>query len=321
MVGRPPRLLVAIALVAAGCGSAAAPSASEAEPEPFRVIGYVTDKGAEASDDQLRQLTHVNYAFVIPRADGSLFEIANTWKLQGYVERAHEHGGRVLISVGGWGWDDEFEQLAATETTRATFVGEVVALVEAIELDGADIDWEYPDPGASSEAFTALMTELREALPPDRLLTAAVAALGHNADGVSADVFPIVDFLNVMAYDGDAPDGHASMGYAEDALAYWADRGLAADQMVLGVPFYARPLEIPYRELVEADATAPDRDEIEHFSTLVNYNGLDTMRRKAELAMADASGIMFWKLDDDTVDESSLLAAIRATVDAASAQR
>ena len=287
--------------------------------EPFRVIGYVTDKGAEASDDQLRQLTHVNYAFVIPRADGTLFEIANTWKLEGYVERAHEHGGQVLISVGGWGWDDEFERLASAEATRATFVGEVVALVEAFDLDGADIDWEYPDPGASSEAFTALMTELRDALPADRLLTAAVAALGPNAEGVSADVFSIVDFLNVMAYDGDAPDGHASMTYAEEALTYWADRGLPAEKVVLGVPFYARPLEIPYRELVEADETAPDHDEVEHYSTVVNYNGLDTIRRKTELAMAEASGIMFWKLDDDTLDESSLLGAIRAAVDAAGA--
>ena len=39
------------------------------------------------------------------------------------------------------------------------------------------------------------------------------------------------------------------------------------------------------------------------------------MLRKARLAMEDASGIMFWELTDDTTDETSLLRAIRATVD------
>jgi chitinase len=317
VTGLPRLAAVLAAVVLIGCGSTGAPS--PAEPEEFRVIGYVTDRGATAGDEQLRQLTHLNYAFALPQADGSLFELSNAWKLDGYVATAHEHGVKVLISVGGWGWDDEFEQLAADETTRATFVGEVVALVEEHGLDGADIDWEYPDTGASSEAFTALMTELRAALPDGALLTAAVAALGPNADGVAADVFPLVDFLNVMAYDGAGPGGHASMEYAQDALAYWADRGLPADQTVLGVPFYARPQEVPYRELVQAEPAAAERDEIDYYSSEVNYNGRDTMRRKVELAMGQASGIMFWKLDDDTMDASSLLGVIRSTIDGAAA--
>ena len=321
------RIVVAglLALPATGCGSNAVPQASQPLSQPaepaFRVIGYVSDTGALASEEQLRQLTHVNYAFALPRADGTLFDIANPWKLTGYVETAHEHGVRVLISVGGWGWDDEFEQLAGSPDTRATLVAEVTDLVEEYALDGADIDWEYPDPGASSEAFTALMTELRASLPADKLLTAAVAALGSNADGVSGDVFPIVDFLNVMAYDGSDPGGHAPMRYAEDALGYWAARGLPAQQMVLGVPFYSRPQEVSYRDLVEADPSAADADEIEYVTTLVNYNGLETMRRKTELAMDRASGIMFWKLDDDTTDETSLLRAIRATIDGADQAR
>jgi chitinase len=309
-----------VAMVSAGCGSAGvAPDASEptAAVEPFRVIGYVTDTGPIASEDQLRQLTHINYAFALPQADGTLHSIANPWKLESYVETAHAHGARVLISVGGWGWDDEFEELAADDASRTTLVREVVALVTEYDLDGADIDWEYPDPGPSSEAFSALMAELRAALPEGSLLTAAVAALGPNADGVAADVFEIVDFLNVMAYDGDRPDGHASMSYGSDALDYWADRGLPPPKTVLGVPFYARPQEVAYRDLVEADPSAPDHDEVDYYTSHVNYNGLATMTRKVELAMERAAGIMFWTLHDDTTDDTSLLGAIRRAVDGA----
>ena len=237
--------------------TAASASVGTVTEPAFRIVGYVTDTGPLAAEDQLAQLTHVNYAFALPRPDGTLFEIANDWKLDGYVETAHRHGGKVLISVGGWGWDEEFEALAASDETRATFVAAIVALVESHGPDGADIDWEYPDPGASSQAFTALMSELRAALPAGALLTAAVAALGSNADGVAEDVFALVDFLNVMAYDGEDPEGHSPMGYADDALAYWSGRGLAAEKTVLGVPFYSRPQEVAYRDLVEADPRRP----------------------------------------------------------------
>jgi len=311
------RLLIACLLVACtGCAPArSSPDVTDGTAdEPFRVIGYVTDTGGTASEEQLLQLTHVNYAFALPQRDGSLREVANPWKLERYVEFAHANGIKVLISVGGWGWDEEFEELAGDPDGRATFVAAVRAVVEQFGLDGADIDWEYPDPGASSEAFTALMSELRESLPADKLLTAAVAAVGQGAEGVSADVFGTVDFLNVMAYDGSGQH-HAPISYAQDALAYWHARGLPAAQRVLGVPFYSRPAEVPYRELVEADPAAAEADEIDFHGTLVNYNGPETMRRKTALAMTQASGIMIWTVLDDTTDDTSLLRAIHAAIE------
>jgi chitinase len=305
-------LIGSVLLFSAGCvGASNTSPTGTAGDATFRVIGYVTDTGPMASEQQIRQLTHLNYAFALPQPNGTLLAIANPWKLEGYVTAAHQHGIKVLISVGGWGWDDEFEQLAALPESRARFVTEVTALVETFELDGADIDWEYPDPGGSSDAFTLLIRQLRASLPPGKLLTAAVAAVGPGADGVADDVFAFVDFLNLMAYDGDGPQ-HSPMSYAEESLAYWQGRGLPPGQSVLGVPFYSRPAEIPYRELIKADAGAADVDEIAYHTTQVNYNGLATMRRKTQLAMDEASGIMIWTVVDDTTDDTSLLGAIQA---------
>jgi hypothetical protein len=84
------------------------------------------------------------------------------------------------------------------------------------------------------------------------------------------------------------------------------------EQSVLGVPFYSRPAEVSYRELVEADPAAAETDEIDFHSTLVNYNGPETMRDKTALAMQEASGIMIWTVVDDTTDDTSLLRAIHA---------
>jgi GH18 family chitinase len=319
MVRRAAVLLLGC-LLAAACSGPDGSSASDPGAEPsgageaaFRIIGYVTDGGVTASEDQVAALTHLNYAFALPQPDGTLLDLANPWKLDAYVQTAHAHGVKVLISVGGWGWDAEFEQLAATPESRGRFVEAVTGLVTEHGLDGADIDWEYPDPGASSTAFSELMSELRAALPPDALLTAAVAALGRNADGVADDVFEQVDFLNLMAYDGGGPQ-HAPLSYAEETLAYWSARGLPADQSVLGVPFYSRPAEVSYRDLVDADPDAALADEIDFHSVPVNYNGPATIGLKTRLAMERASGLMIWTVTDDTSDETSLLRAIRVAL-------
>jgi hypothetical protein len=56
--------LVVLAILAPGCGSTAAPQASQQPSQmadsAFRVVGYVIDRGARASEEQLQQLTHVN---------------------------------------------------------------------------------------------------------------------------------------------------------------------------------------------------------------------------------------------------------------------
>ena len=152
------------------------------------------------------------------------------------------------------------------------------------------------------------MQDLRAQLPPDKLLTAAVA-LGENADGVQAAVFDVVDFLNVMAYDGPGQN-HSSYEFAEEALAYWKERGLPAAKTVLGVPFYSRPGEALYRQLVAADPAAAQTDEFDYHGTTTYYNGIPTMEKKTALAKRLASGLMIWTIAADTLDETSLLKAI-----------
>jgi GH18 family chitinase len=129
---------------------------------------------------------------------------------------------------------------------------------------------------------------------------------------VSADVFANVDFLNVMAYDG-SDTNHSSFRYAEEALDYWSGRGLPADKMVLGVPFYARPAEVIYRKLVQTNPAAANVDEFDYYSSTLYYNGIPTMQQKTELALRRASGMMIWALAYDTSDSTSLLSAIYET--------
>lgn len=299
--------MITAAVLCVGCSATPNHEGGEAS-EPFRIVGYVT-AAAVLDVIDFSHLTHVNYAFLLPKVSGELKTFGSPAHLQRTVTLAHAANVQVLISVGGWGWDEEFEELAAGEDTRATFVREVVKFVAEYELDGADIDWEYPDAGTSSENFLLLMRELRAALPAQSLLTTAVISSATSADGIDPAVFEVVDFINIMAYDG-GPADHSPLSLAEEALTSWEAAGLPKSQRVLGVPFYARPGDISYKKLFESDAAAADGDHIEYFSTEQYYNGPSTLRAKVALARAQGSGVMIWELSQDALFEDSLLTVI-----------
>ncbi len=287
------------------------PSMKNPSQNSFRVVGYVT--GSVVVDQvPFDKLTHINYAFLIPNADGTFALMPNTWKLQKLAETAHQHNVMVLISVGGWGWDAQFEELAADPQKRAVFVEQLVKFVDENGLDGADIDWEYPDPGPSSQNFLALMTELRAALPKGKLLTAAVIAFGDETGlGVPAETFALMDFVNIMTYDGEL---HGTMEQFNLGLDYWLGRGLPKEKLVMGVPFYSRPSEITYRKLVAADPAAAQVDTFEYNGATQRYNGIPTIKAKTQLALERASGIMMWTAEYDAPGPASLLAAIQDTI-------
>ena len=275
---------------------------------PFIILAYATD-GIFADIIPYDKLTHINYSFLTPKADGTFNPITNGWKLKQIVQVGHQHNVKVSISVGGWGWDAQFEELAADPATRTTFVQNLKAFVDEYGLDGVDMDWEYPDQGQSSQNFLALIKELRTALP-DKLLTTAVVSYGDdNALGVPGESFELFDFVNIMTYDG--PD-HGTMEQFERGLAYWSERGLPKEKIVMGAPFYGDP-DMPYFKIVQADPNAAQIDTFEYYGTTYHYNGIPTLQTKTRIAMEKAAGMMFWALDHDAQGDLSLVNAIYQT--------
>jgi len=283
---------------------------------PFIILAYATD----AIIPELipyEQLTHINYSFLTPKADGTFNPINNGWKLKQIVETGHKHNVKVNISVGGWGWDAQFEEMAADPESRTAFVQNLTAFVDEYQLDGADIDWEYPDAVESSQSFLALIQELRVAMP-DKLLTTAVVSYGDDHGiGIATESFELFDFVNIMTYDGA---DHGSMEQFEKGLSYWTERGLPKEKMVMGVPFYSHVKDSPrtegvtYAKLIQADASAAQADEFDYYGMLQIYNGIPTIQKKTNIAMQKASGIMFWALNHDAQGELSLVNAIYQTV-------
>ncbi|CAM4521620.1 chitinase [Paenibacillus endophyticus] len=179
---------------------------------------------------------------------------------------------KMMISVGGWTWSKNFSNMAATEEARRTFANSAVKFLREYELDGIDIDWEYPVEGGESynvhrpedkENFTLAMSTIREALDAAGsedgkyyLLTIASGqgdSFVVNADLANASNY--LDFINIMTYDysgswemlahHNAPL-YADKNHPKEAAARNHVSGGALGHLNGGVPDYKLVLGIPY---------------------------------------------------------------------------
>jgi chitinase len=308
------RLAAAAAAIAVAAASAVAlQGTSEAAvlPNNFKSVGYMPSWAGSVNSIQYGKLTHINYAFVLPNANGTLQAVPDPAKLQSLVSLGHQNNVKVGLALGGWndGNDSAFEALAGNAGARTTFVNAVMGLVGQYNLDSIDIDWEYPDPGTSATNYAAVMQQLSTALHGQgKLLTAAVVSEGGTANGVPPAVFGMVDWLNIMAYDGGSP--HANYDWSIASVNFWKGRGLPAAKAVLGVPFYSRPGYLSYAQIVATNAAFANQDCATINGVNECYNGLPTIRRKTQWAMANAGGIMNWELSQDATGANSLVSAI-----------
>jgi len=303
-------LLAAVSSKATGFKTVTGPANAKSG---FKVVAYMPATSGTANDIQYQKVTHINYASVRPTITGGLTPLDNGQKLRDIVAKAHANNVEVGISVGGWDdlRNDDFESMAATSGSRQAFIKNIIALMDEYQLDGVDIDWEYPATIQDQSNFAILMTELSMAThAKGKFVSAAVAANGHYADRIQSSIFSSVDFLNVLAYDGGSDEMHAPFNYAASAIHYWVDRGLNSSKIVLGIPFHARPTWKSFKTLV-AEGANPTTD----LHQANYYNGIYTVIQKTDLAFdRNIGGVMVSNLSYDATGSNSLLSAISSVV-------
>lgn len=171
----------------------------------YVVLAYVTSWGESTPDPAC--LTHINYAFGHVTDNFKGIRIDNEPRLQMVVGlREKKTSLKVLLSVGGWG-SSRFSEMAQTDSTRIAFAADCKRVIDQFDLDGIDIDWEYPGIGTAgvsfspedTDNFSLLMKDVRHAIGKDKLLTIATQA-GAKYYNLRA-VEPYVDYVNIMTYD------------------------------------------------------------------------------------------------------------------------
>jgi GH18 family chitinase len=276
--------------------------------QPSReIIGYYPawqwyDRGQLVNPESIRydRYSIINYAFFKPNLDGSL-EGTDAWAdenlLEGQirdwsvspkthvpntslVDLAHKAGVKVLISIGGWTLSTNFPKIVANDVSRQKFVDECRRLIKKYNVDGVDIDWEYPGYAehggspADKDLFTKLITDIRQnfdnlTLETSKtyLLTAAFGASASNMENIDwAAVTPKLNSINLMSYDfsgtWSAETGHNAPLYAPD------DNGsdgavkrlmnvynVPSSKICMGIAFYGRSLKTKQASILRGAIT------------------------------------------------------------------
>ena len=188
--------------------------------EHYKIVAYVNSwqDNWGKNNEKANQVTHINYAFANIKDrkvvegndnDAEVLKKLNQLKLT-------NKDLKILISVGGWSWSKNFSDAVLTESSRQKFANSAIDFVLKHNIDGVDLDWEYPGQIGDNnrfrpedkENFTAILQLLRKKLDSlangqkTYLLTVATGAnqkyLDHT-DMKKAQQY--LDFINIMTYD------------------------------------------------------------------------------------------------------------------------
>ncbi len=287
--------------------SACAADFERNEPQ-MNVIGYITTWNYDYCFDKLdwKSLTHVNLAFVNPTPDGKFTMPIKETDWYDLLDMAHSNGVMVFASLGGWGGSGNYPAIFSDEKALDSMNRNLMDFLTKYGFDGLDVDIE----GDVEEIFWAYyedwVFDISDMLAENGLFLSTAVGKWY-AHHITDETLQQFDLVNIMAYDAGG-DNHSTYEFAVENIEYFKGRGIAPEQLVLGVPFYGRKQPdgyISYADVVKTGREYADKDFVDGFG----YNGRETIRRKCELAK-DLGGIMIWELGEDSFDKYSLLKVI-----------
>jgi GH18 family chitinase/sugar lactone lactonase YvrE len=223
------------------------------------------------------KLSHVIYWPVIPNtgAPGTLdttqYVSAATFAAgaNDLVTRAHAAGTKALIGIGG---DDESGpgdqgkgatvgfQVSTEPANQATFISNIVALMQKYGFDGVDINWEQIRNPQDNSDFTTFIANLRAALnaiSPNLLLTMAPETQQNGGrPDLLAQVYQDLNQINIQTYqmsgpycgwvtwynsplnpEGDFPGTTEALPSITGAVAAYTALGIPEGKLAMGIQF------------------------------------------------------------------------------------
>lgn len=231
-----------------------------------KVISYVSTKDLPMmQENDIKMLDVINLAFGHIQNDAVVYEPGENAEYFAKIKALNPECA-IVLSVGGWSAGG-FSEAASTQKGRETVAQTALEIIKRYDLDGLDLDWEYPCIGvagiASSpddkENFTLLLKEIRGLFDTyqDKKLLLTIAAGGDSyytrcTNMKEAQAY--LDYVQLMTYDlrgGFVTHaGHHTNLYTKDAdllpvsvdfaVKCFHEAGVPKEKMVIGVAFYSR---------------------------------------------------------------------------------
>lgn len=227
---------------------------------PFELLDFISISEFHPEDDGTVE-------FAYPSVESSV--------LEGFRDIDRD-GAKVLAMIGGASGSQQFADAVSTASGRERFVETTLEFLRTYDLDGADIDWEFPLSRSASDAendqqrenFMALLELLRqrfdEAGEQDGKyywLSAALSpqpwrAREHDTERLGE----LLDFAEIMTYDfvggWSSETGHLAPLFSENddgthdyppsshvSVQAWIEEGIPSEKVNFGIPTYGSVFE------------------------------------------------------------------------------
>ncbi len=260
------KILLTFAICIAGLASSAKSTNPDPKNDRFLVMAYYA--GNESAIDQfdLSGLTHIIYSFCFLEGNRMIIPENRIPVVKKLASLKNEYPGlKIILALGGWGGCETCSDVFSSVSGRSEFAVSVKELMQIYNVDGIDLDWEYPAiPGYPGHPykpedrrnFTLLVRELRNTLGNDYEIGFAAGGFPRffNESVEWDQVMPLVDYVNIMTYDlvaGGPTTGHHTPLYSRPeqslsvdfAINYLDSIGVDRSKMIIGAAFYGRAWE------------------------------------------------------------------------------
>ncbi|KAL4916199.1 glycoside hydrolase superfamily [Aspergillus aurantiobrunneus] len=258
-----------------------------ASPSEFRKIAYFEAFNVERACLRMdvtqvdnSSYTHIHYAFGDITED---FKVDISAYHDQFIAFSRMTGIKRILSFGGWGFSTEpstykILRNGVTEANRETLAANIANFIKDYDLDGVDIDWEYPGapdipgiPGGSPDEgdnYAEFLKILKDLLPDKSVAIAAPASFWYLKNFPIEKMSQTIDYIVFMTYDlhgqwdygsnhsipdcagGNCVRSHVNMTETHTALSMITKAGVSANKIVVGVSSYGRSFE-----KIDADCT------------------------------------------------------------------
>jgi chitinase len=235
----------------------------------FSVVAYYASHDtAQADSFALGNLTHIIFSFC--HLQGNELRVdrqRDTLMIQKLVSLKKQYPGlKVMVSLGGWGGCASCSPVFSSKDNRKVFARSVKHLSDYFDVDGLDLDWEYPGiegyPGhawkpGDRENFTSLVKELRKTLGKKYIISFAAGGFNSYIEKSIEwkKLAKKISFVNLMTYDlvsgFSTKTGHHTPLYSNDSQVESIDNAVQKlsslhfpkHKIVIGAAFYGRVWE------------------------------------------------------------------------------
>ncbi|SPO01630.1 related to RF2 protein [Cephalotrichum gorgonifer] len=216
--------------------------------------------------------THLHFGFgtLTPSYEVQVGDALSSYQ---FGEFKRIQGAKRILSFGGWAFSTEpntyliFRHGVRAEN-RLTMATNIADFIKKHDLDGVDIDWEYPgapdlpenDPGTAEDGpnYLAFLAVLKNLLPGKTVAIAAPASYWYLKQFPIKDIARIVDYIVYMTYDlhgqwdahseytqegcetGNCLRSQVNLTETRLALAMITKAGVPGHKIVVGVTSYGR---------------------------------------------------------------------------------